>query len=291
MLYVLAATGATPTCAQSVDPVLFERTGVFAAKGLKESSGVAASRQHQDLLWTHNDSGDEPVIYATNLTGEDLGAVRLAGVDATDWEDIGLGPCVEGNGDCLYVADTGDNLEQRPHAVIYILPEPDPVAARQLPSVNPRTLRVRYPDRPHDVEALAVTPQGDIYLVTKGRTGPIQIFRVGPEAQQHDTATALQVGTLALAPLRRVGQVITGAAVSPSGERFVTRTYTQLFFYRRSTKGEFVRHGYPCWLGLQEPQGEGVDFLDENALVLTSESALSQPGTISRVRCPLPPDD
>jgi hypothetical protein len=103
-----------------------------------------------------------------------------------------------------------------------------------------------------------------------------------------ETVTAVQVGTLPIVPMRRVGQVVTGAAVSPSGARFVLRTYTQLFFYQRETNGGFPQHGYPCWIGLREPQGEGVDFLDEETLVLTSESALGHPGTISTVRCPVP---
>ncbi len=287
VLCLLMAGGGSRATAQTVEPFHFERTGVFRAEQIRESSGVATSRAHAGVLWTHNDSGNDPVLYATNLAGEDLGEHRLLGVVATDWEDIAIGPCIDGTGDCVYIADTGDNLENRSHAVIHVIREPPPRMRGSIP-LTLHTLRVRYPDRAHDVEALAVTPQGEIFLVTKGRTGPIQVFCIGPEAVKGETVTAVQVGTLPIVPMRRVGQVVTGAAVSPSGARFVLRTYTQLFFYQRETNGGFPQHGYPCWIGLREPQGEGVDFLDEETLVLTSESALGHPGTISTVRCPVP---
>ena len=34
---------------------------------LIESSGVAVSRAYPDVLWSHNDSGDGPYVYATDL--------------------------------------------------------------------------------------------------------------------------------------------------------------------------------------------------------------------------------
>lgn len=285
VLCLVGAAGFSTAPAQSVEPLLFEQTGVFRAERLTESSGVAASRSHAGVLWTHNDSGDDPIVYATNLAGEELGEHRLPGITAVDWEDIAIGPCFDRAGDCLYVADTGDNLETRSHVVIYVIREPDP---RQRGSASPivHSLRVRYPDRAHDVEAIAVTPGGEIYMVTKGLTGPIRVFCIQPESVRRDTVTALPVGTLSIASRRRLGQVVTGAAISASGARFVVRTYTQLFFYRRQADGAFTLDGDPCWIGLREPQGEGVDFLDEETLVLTSEAARGRPGTISTVRCP-----
>jgi hypothetical protein len=282
---LLLARGAT---AQVVEPVLLERTGVFAAKDLSESSGVAVSRRHPGLLWTHNDSGDDPLIYPTNLAGEWLGAYRLAGVEAVDWEDIALGPCPDDRAHpCLYVGDTGDNLNARREVLIHILPEPEPPARRKgrPERLRAHSLHLRYPDGPHDVEALAVHQSGDIYLVTKGRSGPIQAFRV-PAAAAADSATAVPAGVLPITPVAQVGQLVTGAAFSPGGDRLVVRTYTQLFFFRRRRDGSLAPDGLPCWLGLREPQGEGVAFLDARTLVLTSEANMGRPGVIHRARCP-----
>src|SRR6266566_1484018 len=68
-------------------------TGTLHSPRVKESSGIAASRAHPGVLWTHNDSGDDAYVYATDLAGADRGVVRIRGARAVDWEDIALGPC------------------------------------------------------------------------------------------------------------------------------------------------------------------------------------------------------
>ena len=52
-------------------------TGTFHSRRVTESSGVVVSRIHPGVLWTHNDSGDGPYLYATDLQGDDHGAIRV----------------------------------------------------------------------------------------------------------------------------------------------------------------------------------------------------------------------
>ena len=87
---------------------------------LREASGLAASRRHAAVLYSHNDSGDGPHLYALNATDGSLLAVyrvtregdgpaaNRTAVDARDWEDMAVGPCpvrrgVGEGGSCLYV--------------------------------------------------------------------------------------------------------------------------------------------------------------------------------------------
>ena len=79
--------------------------------------------------------------------------------------------------------------------------------------------------------------------------------------------------------------LITGAAISPSGNIMVARTYLGLHFFDMSQEGGFEAREQPCMIGYREPQGEAVDFLDEVTLVLTSEALGERTGTIFRVRC------
>jgi hypothetical protein len=60
--------------------------------GINESSGLAASRSNPGIYWTHNDSGDEPFVYAFDATGESRGVFRVTGAQARDWEDMAVGP-------------------------------------------------------------------------------------------------------------------------------------------------------------------------------------------------------
>lgn len=286
---LLVATPAAPV--QERTPSLAERTGFFRSPRVAESSGVAVSRRYPGVLWTHNDSGNEAVVYATNLAGEDLGRYTVPGAKNDDWEDVALAPCPGQTHPCWYLADTGDNNEHRKHAGLYLVPEPDqpptPAGDRAPARVAPRGRHVviRYPDRPRDVEALWVNPDGSVELVTKGTSGPILRYLIPAAGLTGNAVTPDLVDTLPIVPRRAIGRLVTGAAISPSGNRVVIRTYTELYFFHRQDDRHLSPEGGPCWLGALQPQGEGVAFLDEDTLVLTSEGALGRPGPIHRVRC------
>ena len=276
--------------AQVIRPSLFEITGILASPRLSETSGIAVSRRLNGTLWTHNDSGDDPVLYATDLRGADRGMVHVRGATAVDWEDLALGLCPDADSACLFIGDVGDNFETRAAVDLFVLREPDtgPDSAALLPSsVQARRIRVRYREGPRDVEALAVTPSGTLLLITKGRSGPVSLYRIPRTALLEDSLTVGRERTLDIVP-RSFGRQVTGAAVSPDGTLLVLRTYTELIFYRLDS-AEQPTKASTCWLGMREqPQGEAVDFLDDSTLVLTSEAAFGRPATISRARCPIP---
>jgi hypothetical protein len=280
-----------PALAQQRTPTLVERTGMLRSPPITESSGVAVSRRHPGVLWTHNDSGDGPMLYATNLTGDDLGRYLVPGATNYDWEDIALARCPDQARDCLYVADTGDNSERRRTVTLYVVPEPgaspEPAGNDEPARVTARAraVRVKYPDGAHDVEAMWVEPDGSVQFVTKGTNGPMSRYLVRRPALGRDTATAELLDRLSMVPQRALGRLVTAAAISPKGERVVIRTYAELFFFRRLENRRLTDDGPPCWLGTLEPQGEGVAFLDDSTLVLTSEGVLGQAGPIHRVRC------
>lgn len=281
-----------PLAAQSggqVEPAMFEVLANLPAR-LGESSGIAVSRRQAGLLWTHNDSGDEAFLYVTNARGEDLGRYRVPGATNEDWEDLALGPCPHRpDASCLYIADTGDNLEQRSAVAIYIVPEPPapPIRMRDAATRPAHRLVVTYPDRPHDVEALAVGPDGEISLITKGRKGIILRFRIPAALASRDSVRAMPAETLAVHAVPQVGRLVTGAAVSPDGALLVIRSYTALYWYRYAPDGGIEPMGVPCWLGRREPQGEAVDFLKGDTLILTTEAAFGRPASVARVRCPI----
>jgi hypothetical protein len=231
------------------------------------------------------------MVYATNLAGEDLGRYLVPGATNVDWEDMALAACPLQQRDCIYLADTGDNSEHRRSVVLYAVPEP---AVRPTPAANEESARttpraqelvLRYPDRARDVEALWVNPDGSAELVSKGMSGPIVRFLIPRTAWQSDTATALLLDTLPIVPLRALGRLVTGAARSARGDQVILRTYTELYYFRRPDDRRLILDGTPCWLGTLQPQGEGIAFLDDSTLVLTSEAVLGQRGVIHRVRC------
>lgn len=262
-----------------------------------ESSGVAASRAHPGILWTHNDSGDGPYLYATDLTGHDLGYLLVPGAEATDWEDMALGPCPPPlrATSCVYLADTGDNPEIRPWVTVYAVAEPRPPtgAGDTLGTTGaPAVLRLRYPDGPHDVEAIYVSPTDSaLYLVSKGRTGAVRLYRVARRewsADEQRVAAAELAQALDIRPSMRTGRLVTGATIRPDGRLVAVRTYAEIYLYRTLAGGRLAAaRERPCDIAGLEPGGggEAIDFLTDSTLVLTTEAHGRRAGTIRTVTC------
>jgi len=281
-----SAVGQAPLRVELVD------TAVLEARRITESSGVAPSARVHGVLWTHNDSGDEPRLYATDSAGHDLGSVRVAGARNVDWEDMASGLCPGTAAPCLFVADIGDNPRRRRSVVIYELEEPAPPVApadtaRQTPLRS--AIVLRYPDRPHNAEAIVVEPSGTMLIITKELTGRARVYSVPPRgspqrAGQVDTLRF--VGLLDVAPSLPRMRLVTGSAVSPDGETLVVRTYSSLHFFR--LHGDSLPSpltppdGLP--IPVVEPQGEGVAFTGPDRLVLTSERGPASHSLVSRLR-------
>lgn len=269
-------------------------TGTFRSPRLTESSGVVVSRAHPGILWTHNDSGDGPYLYATDLLGTDRGAIRLSGAGAVDWEDMALGPCPRRPVDCLYVGDIGDNLERRSRVTVYAVQEPDPPLApadTQRVTAAALALSLYYPDGPHDVEALYVSPRDTaLYLVSKGRgrRGEIRLYRVPRAAwETPDRVRAEFVQTLPIVPDRAMGRLVTGAAVRADGGLVAIRTYAEIYFFSLGPGGLLTPARRPvCAIANHERPGESIAFRNDSSIVLTSEANLLGPGTVQTVRCP-----
>ena len=76
------------------------------------------------------------------------------------------------------------------------------------------------------------------------------------------------------------------SGLSPGGRRVAVRTYQAVYLFDLAEDGSLRPDGIACSIGGLELQGEGVAWLDEATLVLTSEGLLGFPGTISVGRCP-----
>lgn len=69
---------------------------------IDEASGLAASRVHPGILYTHNDHGDGPHIYVIDSgTGHRVSTITINNAHNSDWEDIAYGVCPGGY--CLYI--------------------------------------------------------------------------------------------------------------------------------------------------------------------------------------------
>ncbi|MCH7944974.1 MAG: hypothetical protein IIC73_03030, partial [Armatimonadetes bacterium] len=180
---------------------------------IDESSGVAPSLRESGLFYTHNDSGDKPRFFRFRRDGRVDGVYELAGVEATDWEDM-CSARVNGT-PYLYLGDIGDNAQRRDEIVVYRVKEPTEGGDHMITDFQSYTFR--YPDKAHDCEALLVTASGDIYLVTKAREGVTGVYVLkAPSRSGNYTLTHVRnipVNTGGRWPLQ-----VTAADLSPDGK-------------------------------------------------------------------------
>lgn len=224
---------------------------------ITESSGLAASRAHPGVYWTHNDSEDGPYVYAVDSrTGKTVATVTLQGVQPRDVEAISLGP-----GGQLYVADIGDNLGGSWSEVwIYRFEEP---AKLRDTTVTPTRYTVQYADGPRDAESMMVHPKtGRVYIASKNDEKKGGVY-AGPE----------ELTTSGVNTFQRVGRTdmwATDGAFSPDGTRLLLRSYFGAEMYRWTAEGR------PEPIGTvrvpMQRQGESVTFTpDGRTLMFGSE--------------------
>jgi hypothetical protein len=267
-----AQQGAAAACRPS--------TQLVQLPGLAEASGLALSRKVPGRLWAHNDSG-EPVLHTLDARGKVTGQVLVTGATVEDWEAIAVGPCASGS--CLYVGDIGDNEANRRRITVYRMPEPD-AAGGAVAAVE--ALHASYPDGAHDAEALLVDNTGRLYVVTKGETGPVGIYRFPAKPQEGSTMKLERVGETASKP--DADSRITDGAVSPDGQWAVLRSKSALTFYRASDllAGQWRSASTVDLRPLKEAQGEGVALGAGNEVFVAGEGGgKNQPGTFARFTC------
>ncbi|MBU6534166.1 WD40 repeat domain-containing protein [Streptomyces mayonensis] len=236
-------------------------SGGFTIKDprITESSGLAASRLHPGIYWTHNDQDTGPYIYAVDgATGETVARVSLSGIGTPrDVEAISIGP-----DNRIFVGDIGDNLGGTwPHVWIYELPEPKELKDQ---TVKATQYVVKYADGARDAESMLVHPEtGRVYIIDKNEDGG-HLYE-GP-------AKLSASGTNTFEPTVPVDLWATDAAFSPDGEQLTVRGYLGGIWYDWNG-GKIQRKGR---ISVPLGQGESVTYTtDGKKLLLGMEGANS----------------
>jgi len=273
---VVLIAGSLVGAAEDVPYLAPEKRGEIEYEAVRESSGLAVSRRADDLLWTHNDSGDGPVLYAFDLTGKHRGAVMLDGVWAIDWED--MAGAVLDDQPTLIVGDIGDNARKRRRVSVYFVaePKPDDLAANApdtLPRVEPAKLNLTYPEPAYDAESLTIDPTSrQLYLISKqygGDKRPTAVFRADlPETIDGQTIELSKVAELRYRP-------VLAADMSPDARRLVILTFGAAYLYFRHADEDWADALQRAPQRVRIPalqQGEAIAFgRDGQTLYLTSE--------------------
>lgn len=288
---------------------------------IQEASGVAASTLYPDRLYHVTDSGSGAAFFITDVMGQFPQKVSLADYqpDYLDMEDLSLGSCDNGKS-CLFIGNIGDNGESRRNVEILLVPEKSDY--RETERLHAR-IRLRYPDRPQNAEAMAVHPNGDIYILTKA-TEPVsggdrfskwfglktsekavaaRLYRL-PGQMWHsgldDTFTLEFVGVLDIPGIigkksaSTSSQVVTSMDISPDGNRMLVMTYKYIIelFHPFSNPGYFQKGEWEKGKDFRFIKAkrlayqEGISYtMDGYGLVYESEKYKELPQELVHIKC------
>lgn len=295
------AAGETTVGADSMGaaPTGVATVAIRTRRNLRESSALALSANQTGVVYTINDSGNEPILFALDTTGADRGAWRVKQSTNVDWEALAIGACGTRSASCVYIGDVGDNDAKHPSRTIYRVREPDPMDSSFTGTMRAEHVTFVYPDRPHDVEALYIAPNGDAFLITKRpertlrrRLRPALVFRLSSHVWSSKKAVVAElIDSLSIVPGSAPLRTITDASLSPDARRLAVRTYTQLFVYATDPATGRVNTAVApsiCNLApLGEPQGEGVTWVSSTGRFAFSSEGRGVP--LHLATCPVPP--
>ena len=189
----------------SIAPVKVQWMGQIESRRLNESSGLAVSNFHENILWSINDSGGDAELFALTVSGEHVGRWPMDLPKPTDWEAMDSFRWRDKN--YLLIADIGDNFAMRGSVSYIILQEPDVKTLADSAVLQPLVSQhFVYPGGPRDSEAIAVDPMRGQILVLSKRTKLPELYRLPlssiesheeqPQAAPAEPITATYVASL-----------------------------------------------------------------------------------------------
>ncbi|MGH3474709.1 MAG: hypothetical protein ACRDOT_07345 [Aeromicrobium sp.] len=250
LLALLLVALCAPTAAVGAES---EQVSEMSDSRIKESSGLAISAEHDDLAYTINDAGNAPIVYGIKIsTGEVVGTTRVGGGDIEDSESI----AIDGDG-TMWVADLGDNDEERDDTALYAFPEPGPGDD----SVTAKRYPVSYDGGAVDIEAFLVHPEtGEKLLASKQKKKDGTLFSLPAKLSENGDNRATDLG-------KKVPRDVSDGTFTPDGTQALIRTRSAVHLFDPKTWSEIGLLEVP-----EVEQGESIAMEpDGKAFLIGSE--------------------
>lgn len=234
---------------------------------LNELSGIAVSVTNPGIVYVHNDSGDSSRFFALSPYAVTKGTFYFNGdpnvkpLGVKDCEDMTVAPGPAGES-YVYIGDIGDNDAVRKYITIYRMKEPVITGANTTTTLTAAHLTLRYPDGPRDAETLMADPVDKLLYIISKREDSVILYSTPLNFTAGDTVVLTKQAKLFFAG---TGQAkwITGGSIAHDGSGILLKSYTQVFYWKRSsgaTVWETMRSTPTILPYTLEPQGEAIGF-------------------------------
>jgi hypothetical protein len=266
-------------------------TGAQLDASIREPSGIVTSAQHDDVLWTHPDSGNGNWLFAVDRSGKPLARLRVENAENIDWEDITRD--TRGN---LWIADIGNNESDRRDLAIHRIPEPDLHGSPTQGGTvrTDLTVHFRYADQTEfgrgranfDAESLMFW-DGHLWLLTKHRGDSLtKLYRFPTiEAEPEQELVLEPLASFDLGEQLGEGYAasnfpcqVTAADASLDGKHWALLSYDAVFVFELPAPGSTELFAKPVRRIALDPayvrQIEALTFEGSDLLLVNEERAM-----------------
>ena len=265
-LYLLLIVFSTYSFAQKIRV----KTQCQLPQTVWETSGLVAGANQ--TVWTHNDSGGQPILYKINTEGKILRTITISHVKNTDWED--LANDYHGS---IYIADIGNNRNNRKNLQILKIPHPDSLTTD---SVTPQIITFSYENQTafppmasqqnFDAEAL-IAYQDSLFIFTKNRTKPYSKYTyIYALPNQKGQYIARLTDSIYLAHTHKYHSWVTSATRSPKQDLVILKKKKKAW-YIYHLRDKKKRQLIPTKISGIYSQKEAIAFDSEGKLWISNE--------------------
>jgi len=240
-------------------------------KHLDESSSVEVTSK-SDWIWTLEDSGNAPELYALDKTGAVKNTLSITNAKNNDWEDLASDD--EGN---LYIGDFGNNDNDRQNLAIYKVDASD---LKHKSAAISKKISFYYPEQTEfppkkskhvfDAESFFYY-RNNFYIFTKNRSskfnGRTTLYQVPDQEGNHSAKLISTFDTCD----GFSHCAVTSADISPDGKKVVILSSTYIWIFTDFTGNNFF-NGKSQQIDLESfTQKEGICFIGNDKLYITDE--------------------
>lgn len=266
---IFLASAVFISCATTSSDVIEELFSM--PKKIKESSAVEVTEK-SDLIWTVEDSGNAPQLFALDIKGELVHTVTIMDAQNNDWEDLTSDK--QGN---LYIGDFGNNKNERKDLSIYKISASDlnkkeASVAEKISFFFPE--QTLFPpkksERFYDVESFFLF-EGHFYLFTKNRSskfdGTTLLYQVPNKSGNHPAKLISSFKTCD----NFNHCAVTSADISPDGKKVALLSSDKVWIFTDFNSNNFLS-GKVKQIDLKSfTQKEGICFVGNEKLYITDE--------------------
>jgi hypothetical protein len=240
--------------------------GKVERDALDEPSGLIVSPLEPDVLWTHNDAGDQPRLFAMTPTGTVLREYLVSNVAMGDWEDLAIA------GDTLWIGDLGADADSPALLVAVPLPVVGAGDDEEGVLVPDDVLAVSFPGSRPDVEAIFYDERSArMVLVSRAAGASTDVFTLDLADGEAVVLTTLTFGQGALTG----DEEVTGGASAVDGSSFALRTRSTAFLWERGSDDlDDAFESDPCPIAIDgTPGGETIAFDGNETIYLMGDGS------------------